>query len=538
MTDFEVNPFAESTSLDEDYEGISDDQEYRPQSERIPSFAHDFSGFCCQIGSVIRTGEENILITNAQKTNEGGGSNYITYTIRFNDQEVKRRYSEFESLRNSLTRLYPTAIIPPIPEKHSITDYATMQSKAKEDVVIIEKRKRMLLTFLVRIAKHPKLSNSHIFHRFLESGVSWNEVLNSPPLSTLPKNILQVSPTNLPSQSSSNSTSPVSTTNPLLPTPNPSQLLRNPDQRFLDSELFTNKFANHMSQNLEKTNRRLLKRLSDLSNDYAELGAVYNGFSLVEPGGLSNAIEKVGQAVDSSFMAIRNLTTALESEFSEPLQEYSQFAQMIKQVLRYRHMKHLQLELTEETLERQKAAHESLIRSEEEARRLEAALSRSTIEENSLSRSRASLDSEDGNSHIHEGGENGREEDGYHQNGDLSNSATLNHHSKKRSSSKLFSVLSHTIHGIMDVDPEATRRSSIGKTADSIIQLEEALETSKQDLKNISVSIQEDLDRFQRQKVRDIRDMLIAYAKIQIKWCQKNLNSWEEARAEIEKMQT
>ena len=44
-------------------------------------------------------------------------------------------------------------------------------------------------------------------------------------------------------------------------------------------------------------------------------------------------------------------------------------------------------------------------------------------------------------------------------------------HQKKRSSSKLFSVLSHTIHGIMDVDPETTRRNSIGKTRDSIIQV-------------------------------------------------------------------
>ena len=39
----------------------------------------------------------------------------------------------------------------------------------------------------------------------------------------------------------------------------------------------------------------------ELANDYAELGAVYNGFSLNETGQLANAIEKVGQAVDSSY---------------------------------------------------------------------------------------------------------------------------------------------------------------------------------------------------------------------------------------------
>lgn len=39
----------------------------------------------------------------------------------------------------------------------------------------------------------------------------------------------------------------------------------------------------------------------ELANDYAELGAVYNGFSLNESGSLANALEKIGQAVDTSY---------------------------------------------------------------------------------------------------------------------------------------------------------------------------------------------------------------------------------------------
>lgn len=39
----------------------------------------------------------------------------------------------------------------------------------------------------------------------------------------------------------------------------------------------------------------------ELANDYAELGAVYNGFSLNESGALANALEKIGQAVDTSY---------------------------------------------------------------------------------------------------------------------------------------------------------------------------------------------------------------------------------------------
>ena len=38
---------------------------------------------------------------------------------------------------------------------------------------MIEKRKRMLQTFLNRVANHPELGRDHVFHRFLESGVAW-----------------------------------------------------------------------------------------------------------------------------------------------------------------------------------------------------------------------------------------------------------------------------------------------------------------------------------------------------------------------------
>jgi hypothetical protein len=87
--------------------------------------------------------------------------------------EGRHRYSEFESLRANLMRLYPTLIIPPIPDKQTIGDYAAKQGKAKEDAAMIARRKRMLQTFLTRVARHPILSNEHVFHRFLDGEVSW-----------------------------------------------------------------------------------------------------------------------------------------------------------------------------------------------------------------------------------------------------------------------------------------------------------------------------------------------------------------------------
>jgi hypothetical protein len=87
--------------------------------------------------------------------------------------EARHRYSEFESLRESLSKLYPTLIVPPIPSKQTIGDYAVKQGKAKEDATLIARRKRLLQTFLNRLARHPILSNEHVFHRFLDGEVSW-----------------------------------------------------------------------------------------------------------------------------------------------------------------------------------------------------------------------------------------------------------------------------------------------------------------------------------------------------------------------------
>lgn len=87
---------------------------------------------------------------------------------------VRRRYSAFLSLHQSLTGLYPVLIIPPIPSKQSLTDYAVKgQSKAREDATIIARRKRLLEDFLKRLIRHPILGGEHVLHRFLEEDVSW-----------------------------------------------------------------------------------------------------------------------------------------------------------------------------------------------------------------------------------------------------------------------------------------------------------------------------------------------------------------------------
>jgi hypothetical protein len=154
---------------------------FSPHAPTVPSFptpartSSIFTGRCQRMDQIPQYLEAggSISIIDAGKNNEGSGGSFVSYTIRTGELEVRRRYNEFESLRTSLAKLYPCLIVPPIPEKQSITDYSAGAAKAREDIATIEHRKRMLEQFLRRTAIHQSLKLEKIFHRFLDPNVSW-----------------------------------------------------------------------------------------------------------------------------------------------------------------------------------------------------------------------------------------------------------------------------------------------------------------------------------------------------------------------------
>ncbi|ORZ23513.1 hypothetical protein BCR42DRAFT_404936 [Absidia repens] len=511
----------------------------------------------CAINRILSTNDAFIFVTGSQKqSNASGGKSYIAYTIRLRNIETKHRYSEFESLWKSFTKLYPAAIVPPIPEKHSIVDYAALQTRFKDDIPMIEKRKRMLQSFLNRAAKHPILGRDHVFHRFLESGVLWSDVLLSPPLSVLPRNPLQRTFSN-PTSATHGMTNPI-LANHLVPVPSTAYLLKHPDQNFEESEQFAYRVANYMNNHLEKIQRKVVRRLGELASDYAELGAVYNGFSLNEDGEVANAIEKIGQAVDTSYSNTGEMVTTLEGDFAEPIQEYSQFAHTIKQILRFRHMKHAQVEMIEGSLQNKKDSLDALLEIEEESQRLEEAIAR----EHTIRRNAADIDDVNYGTADAFDGQNAASHNvhddpfaTHHQieydhddNHVLINSPSntashqLSSHTKQRSRQawsgplQMVNAVGHTLQGLIDMDPVATRRNQIGKTKDAISVLEQALDITRDDLKGVSLDVQTDLDRFQQEKIEDMKDMLIAYAKAHIRYCNQNLELWQEVKDEVSKI--
>ena len=225
----------------------------------------------------------------------------------------------------------------------------------------------------------------------------------------------------------------------------------------------------------------------------AELGARYNGFSLSEQSPtVAAAIERIGQAADSSYIATEELSATFGANFAEPMRESAQFAGIVRSVLRYRVLKRVQQEMTKDELYAKKQLLESLERSEMEAKRIEQYINssgppgappkRSTssasaegIKTSSPVHARQGDTHEDSTSIDSDFPPSHRDDQSapsaYPENPGNDSSAASSH--KKSQSggfvaNKILGRISHAVHGIVDVDPERTRRDAIGKTKESL----------------------------------------------------------------------
>ncbi|RMD43390.1 hypothetical protein DV735_g1703, partial [Chaetothyriales sp. CBS 134920] len=532
--------------------------------------------------------ELDILIVDAGKSPHGG---FIEYRIRTGDIEVARRYSEFASLRAALVNLHPTLVIPPIPEKHSMADYAAKPTKAKQDTQIIEQRKRMLAVFLNRCRRMQQVLDDGVWWRFLDPNSSWNEVLHAHPISSIPKNNLKAPPLDpanaspghqwlpLPSSSAKlKSAGATSSSGTPLGHPDTADASATPvplfgrfpiaseklseselDPYFINFEASTRELELLLQGNVDKVNQRTLSHLQKLSTDLEELGARYNGFSLSEQSlPVAAAIERVGQAVDQTYISTGELAQALGANFAEPMRESAQFAGVVRTVLRYRVLKRVQQEMTRDELEKKKKLLDGLERSELEAKRIDAFLASSTtFSPPRRSRSDASNKSQVSTASAAPATTTDETEsvdsDFPPTHGEVAASSSPPSaaqgqpeaqagptHRKTQSgnfvTNRLFGSFRHAVNGFVDVDPERTRRDQIGKTRESLVQLEQALEVSEKDVHDATQGVIGDLTRFQRDKEDDLQRYMIAYARCQIEWAKKNVETWTEAKEEVDKI--
>lgn len=336
------------------------------------------------------------------------GTSVVVYLIQFgrkgdsDDQRiiVKRRYSEFKLFREQLLRLFPTVIVPPIPEKHTLLSYLVNSIDNSHEIHIIDLRKRYFTRFLRELifASDPRLRQLALTVKFLDPNyeMAWDNALLEPPVLVLPKLMLLANPVDTTDQNglyvllpliNGFDISKLLDNMPLLRRINDDlaklweqiQLMEAKRHEFetrlkmtlpanSEDENFTPfhnippelvKFENEFHQlikaldDLDKLNNRLVKNYKQMIHNLIELGGNLNNFSLQvydnSPGvdnSLSAAIEKFGLAIDSNFLNFEGfLQDRLITEWQEPVHQMNQYFYLALILIKFYKYKVIQYKL-------------------------------------------------------------------------------------------------------------------------------------------------------------------------------------------------
>ncbi|CEL94523.1 unnamed protein product [Vitrella brassicaformis CCMP3155] len=123
-------------------------------------------------GSEAIRAEHQVCVSDPE-TRQHGLTKHTTYlvsgtTLQGSSFSTRKRYNDFEWLKQALVYAYPGVFVPPIPRK---------QKMGRFEEHFVENRRRALEEFLQRIFNRPYLANSSTFKAWLQRGESGMEGL-------------------------------------------------------------------------------------------------------------------------------------------------------------------------------------------------------------------------------------------------------------------------------------------------------------------------------------------------------------------------
>lgn len=481
-----------------------------------------------------RNKSARIHILEAKRVSEGQGRAYIAYVIQFENSTVQRRYSDFESLRSILIRLFPMTLIPPIPEKQSIKNYGKSitgssskyllpsegsgsvdlslsvihASVNNSDEKLIRHRIRMLTEFLNKLLTNEEITKTSIITDFLDpNNHNWHEFVNSSStFSSLPKSILQCNPLD-----------PTNTTriHATLPIPgSSSQLLLNKEssdkkmdkkrsKSFTSIEQDYKQYENLLDNGIYKYNRRTTKIYHDLKSDYNEIGEVFAQFAheQAQVGELAEQLSYLSNGFSESSISLEKLVGRLYYNINEPLNESVHMATSARELIKYRKLKYLQNEMIRKSLNSKRTQLEKLEAQNNEYKDVDK------IIDNEMSKSHTINLQRPNNNNAGSGGKS--------YGGKLFNGFN-----------KLASMVKESVK-YQETDPH-TASINLKK---EIEQLSESLEVTENDLEVISKVIKDDqLPKFSKEREVDLSEILKHYSRYMRNYARQNLEIWKEVK--------
>ncbi|CAI5759505.1 unnamed protein product [Candida verbasci] len=438
-----------------------------------------------------------IEAANSNESSNNSSKKYVVYTIRIKnlerkDQEIltRRRYSDFESLREILTKIFPLIIIPPIPTKNYF-DFSKLNlysnqtpnqnvasiSNSQSNVKLIENRKRLLNNFLNSCLEINQIRKLEFFAKFLDPNANWKDEI-ALIQSQLPKSIYLSNPDN------SLKTDVIYSNLPDPTHKNAMGFFKNNQKKLTKNTTELLNTNNEDIINLDELNKRIMSNYVGLSHDYSELGIIFNSFSLIiselprdkspNDKNLNVIFDKIGQCFDRSYIVINSLIGELETKFSEPLGELVQYSNILQDISKFK------------------------------ARKLRQKI----LLDNDIKEKRKDLS-------------------------ELLQETTNDKTDKYKYKIPSFKKITQYVNDIIDQNPEQTKKEKTISLQDKIKTLEKCQEIMLADLVFITDEINKNQNSFHKKQLKTIYKILFAYNQHLISWAKKNVEIWEEFKNEI-----
>lgn len=237
---------------------------------------------------------------------------YITYRITTKstrvefdlpEYSVRRRYQDFDWLRNKLEESQPTHLIPPLPEKFVVKGVVDRFSEE-----FVETRRKALDKFLKRITDHPVLSFNEHFNVFLTAkDLNAYKKQGIALLSRVGESVKHVTG---------------------------GYKLRSRPLEFAAISDYLDTFALKLGT-IDRIAQRIIKEEIEYLVELREYGPVYSTWSALE-GELAEPLEGVSACIGNCSTALEELTDDITEEFLPVLREYVLYSDSMKGVLKKR----------------------------------------------------------------------------------------------------------------------------------------------------------------------------------------------------------
>ncbi|XP_073519405.1 sorting nexin-30 isoform X3 [Phyllobates terribilis] len=231
---------------------------------------------------------------------------YITYRVMTKttrsefdlpEYSIRRRYQDFDWIRNKLEETQPTHFIPPLPEKFVVKGVVDRFSEE-----FVETRRRALDKFLKRIADHPVLSFNEHFNVFLTSkDLNSHKKQGVTLLSKMGDSVRYVTS---------------------------GYKLRNRPLEFSAMTEYLDTFALKLGT-IDRIAQRIIKEEVEYLVELREYGPVHSTWSALE-GELQEPLEGVSACIGNCSTALEELTEVMTEDFLPVLREYVLYSESMK----------------------------------------------------------------------------------------------------------------------------------------------------------------------------------------------------------------